>query len=335
MGYGKKARHTTRNLSPLAHSPNSPPKRIKRLENNCTKERTVPRLFFPTSPEEKSWDSDSSPRNHQHSSSERSRTLRRDRCFKSGKLRQRSKRREATDCLTKAKERSKLIVPEEVGDPSEKASISFLPISKDASSLISNRPIYLKATGKFEEPDQEIRSICPICGNNVDKVLLVNWRQQYRLSQSIKMQTNFCLEHRTITAREAWKEKGIPDIDWQGLEERIQKYDQTVKGILNGHVKCHFSEEYKETVRRGGKRTLLKTEDSLTPGYYGPRALTLISRSISKRFRSNLRDAAISNKYVSARGNIMFIQSVIVPEIVTRLVMEDMSVDIADRKSVV
>ncbi|KAJ2906051.1 uncharacterized protein MKZ38_003088 [Zalerion maritima] len=59
-------------------------------------------------------------------------------------------------------------------------------------------------------------------------------------------------------------------------------------------------------------------------GYYGPRGTRIISEFVARRFRKDIRRCAVTNKLVSVRGNMAFIQGVVVPELAVRLVLEDL-----------
>src|SRR5262249_2532417 len=79
---------------------------------------------------------------------------------------------------------------------------------------------------------------------------------------------------------------------------------------------------------------LFKSEDNLTPGYYGPRGLRTMSEGIIRRFSTILRRRAVEDRLVSARGYMGYVQAVLVPELTVRLIMEDMKIGSEDARRV-
>lgn len=166
-------------------------------------------------------------------------------------------------------------------------------------------------------------SVCPMCSKPVDGALLKQFSKQARMN--IDQQMRFCALHRKKEARETWVSKGYPDIDWTTFDRRIASHHQFLKGVLEGE-KCYFRDALDDKVRQGKGRTLKKSDDKMTPGYYGPRGLRVMSESIVKDFSSLLRKRAVEDSLVSARGYTSYVQTVMVPELAVHLIMEDMDV---------
>ena len=165
--------------------------------------------------------------------------------------------------------------------------------------------------------------VCPMCNEKVDQALLDGFTRNKRMK--ISEQQRFCQLHQTESAREAWAVRGYPTIDWDRLEVRISKWHGMLEAILEGGP-SHFSDRFLKKVEEGKNKTVLKTRDSLTPGYYGSRGLRLMTENIIEQFSSLLRKRAVRDRLISARGYTAYVQAVLVPELTVRLIMEDMEV---------
>ncbi|EDN10699.1 predicted protein [Histoplasma mississippiense (nom. inval.)] len=64
-----------------------------------------------------------------------------------------------------------------------------------------------------------------------------------------------------------------------------------------------------------------------TLGYYGPKASDILGEEIAYLFASDLREASKQKSLVQKYGVAMYIQEVLVPEVLTKFVAEDMMVD--------
>ncbi|KAH9902077.1 hypothetical protein F4778DRAFT_736175 [Xylariomycetidae sp. FL2044] len=176
----------------------------------------------------------------------------------------------------------------------------------------------------FEREESPSTPRCPMCHEEVDAELLKKHLDHGRMN--IRKQTAFCRLHKKKTAANSGSKRGYPEIDWENLETRIQKHQGLLKQILEQTKPSHYRELLKEKVQTGKNRTLLKTGDSLTPGYYGPRGLRFMTEYILRTLSSVVRQRAIQDRLISARGYTGYVQAVLVPELTVRLIMEDMSV---------
>jgi hypothetical protein len=173
---------------------------------------------------------------------------------------------------------------------------------------------------------------CPMCREPVDAGLLKQHTLHGRMN--IKKQTAFCREHKRKTARDTRLAKGYPEIDWDSLESRLRRQEELLDGILKGTHSSHYADQLEKRVAAGQNRTLLKTDDSLTPGYYGPRGLRAMTDFITRTFSDTIRKRAIEDRLVSARGYSGYVQTVLVPELAVRLIMEDMRVTEEDAREI-
>ncbi|KAI8959577.1 RTC4-like domain-containing protein [Daldinia sp. FL1419] len=173
---------------------------------------------------------------------------------------------------------------------------------------------------------------CPMCHEAVDAELLKKHSDHGRMS--IKKQTAFCRLHKRRAAMDSGSRKGYPGINWKTLDKRLDKHQDLLKEILEGTRQSHYREVLRENVEMGKNRTLLKTDDSLTPGYYGPRGLRVMTEYIMRTLSSIVRKRAVEDRLVSARGYTGYVQTVLVPELAVRLIMEDMDVAEEDARNV-
>ncbi|KAI1143309.1 hypothetical protein F5Y05DRAFT_368191 [Hypoxylon sp. FL0543] len=173
---------------------------------------------------------------------------------------------------------------------------------------------------------------CPMCHEVVDAELLAKHSDHGRMN--IRKQTAFCRLHKRQTAISARSQRGYPKINWKTLNTRLEKHQDMLKDILEGTRPSYYREVLKENVDSGKNRTLLKTEDSLTPGYYGSRGLRAMTEYIMQTLSPIVRKRAVEDRLVSARGYTGYVQVVLVPELAVRLIMEDMNVAEEDARKI-
>ncbi|KAK1690952.1 RTC4-like domain-containing protein [Colletotrichum godetiae] len=178
---------------------------------------------------------------------------------------------------------------------------------------------------------QVVDARCPMCNEIVDDTLLHDFSKGARLH--IRKQIQFCRLHKKKSAEEAWGARGYPKIDWDVLDTRIASHYNFLRKIINGGS-SHFGDLLLDKVREGKNRTLLKAEDSLTPGYYGPRGLRAFSEHIIGRFSSVLRERAVDDRLISSRGYSSYVEAVLVPELAVLLISDDMVVEAEEARSI-
>ncbi|KAI1111355.1 RTC4-like domain-containing protein [Nemania sp. NC0429] len=177
---------------------------------------------------------------------------------------------------------------------------------------------------EVEELQSTTISRCPMCHEEVDSELLE--KHSNRGKMSVKQQTAFCRLHKRLSAAAAGTEKGYPEIDWEALDSRCGAHRGFLQNILEGKQASHYRNVLKERVDSGKNRTLLTSQDNLTPGYYGPRGLQVMTEFIMGALSDVIRRRAVEDKLISARSYTGYVQTVLVPELAVRLIMEDMSV---------
>ncbi|KAG6363075.1 hypothetical protein INS49_008170 [Diaporthe citri] len=184
-------------------------------------------------------------------------------------------------------------------------------------------PLYPDTTTGKKANMAPDKAPCPMCDEPVDK----QWLSEYSKGQrmSIARQAKFCHQHKKRSARELWKVKGYPEVDWAQLESRIGAHRPYLESLING-AESHFGERLREKIRTGKNRTLFTTDDYPVPGYYGLRGMSAMTESIVDAFSSLLRERAPHDRLISARGHTGYVQSVLVPELGVRLIKEDMGI---------
>lgn len=168
-------------------------------------------------------------------------------------------------------------------------------------------------------------STCPWCGEVVDKALLDEFNKDKDSRLTVAMQTRFCRRHKTRSAKSIYDANKYPEIDWQTLEDRFAKFNPDLRSIINGGA-SHFRMLHEEAIRAGQGR-VMKEDQNMNPGYYGPRGLTVMSDYIVRQFGDELKKRALTDDVIASRGSAAFIQCVLVGELGTRMIMDDMGVD--------
>ncbi|KAI1420394.1 RTC4-like domain-containing protein [Xylaria sp. FL1777] len=177
---------------------------------------------------------------------------------------------------------------------------------------------------EIEETKTTATPRCPICHQEVDHELLEKYSTHGKMS--VKQQTIFCRLHRQQSAAKAGTEKGYPKIDWETLDSRFNSHQDFLQNILEGTQASHYRKVLRERVESGKNRTLLTNHDNFTPGYYGPRGLQVMTQFIMRTLSDVIRRRAVEDKLISARSYTGYVQTVLVPELAVRLIMEDISV---------
>ncbi|KAH6690396.1 RTC4-like domain-containing protein [Plectosphaerella plurivora] len=170
-----------------------------------------------------------------------------------------------------------------------------------------------------------------MCYLPVDRELLRSFSKGKILT--MRQQMKFCNLHKEQSAKDIWKKRGYPSIDWSGMNRRLKRHHRLLGQIINGQ-ESHYRTDLAEKLAKGQERTLRKTERSLAPGYYGNRGLRLMSEHIIQHFSERLREKAVDDPVISGRGTTVFVSKVLVPELATRLIMEDMSVELGEARNI-
>ncbi|KAK3355117.1 RTC4-like domain-containing protein [Neurospora tetraspora] len=163
--------------------------------------------------------------------------------------------------------------------------------------------------------------LCPMCDEEVDKSFFEGFKAKHP-RMTLHQEQQFCQSHKRDSANKEWLEKGYPDIDWTVMDKRIKKHYDFLRSVLNGG-ESYYATVFSNKIKSGQNKTLLKSDGNLTPGYYGMRGLRIMSEHLVNNFSSELRNRAVQDRLVSKRGYMVYVQSVLVPELAVRLIMED------------
>ncbi|KIW07916.1 uncharacterized protein PV09_01825 [Verruconis gallopava] len=170
---------------------------------------------------------------------------------------------------------------------------------------------------------------CPMrCGKILSRRVL----DTLSSTASIKEQQKFCRKHQV---EDAWKEreqKGYPIVDWDNLSKRLRRHNGDIANMIKQPDRLFFRKEMEVRNKKGRDRTLLqhmKNEglEGIGVGYYGSKGLDVMTEHIVNNFATDIRNHAASDKVVAARGVTGYIQMVLVLELATLLIKEDMKVD--------
>jgi hypothetical protein len=184
-------------------------------------------------------------------------------------------------------------------------------------------------------------SICPLCRAPVkEDEYWEFWKGQ---KKTVKNQNRFCRSHQTASAWDEYRSEGYPDIDWNTLPQRIKKYRMDLFKILNNDRPSVYRERY-EPIALTGKAAAVPSrrkdlpehvqqelesyalDDQATyPGYYGPHGRRLITETVMKVLKNEIKNC--SDSVVQGSGPATFVQAVLVPEAAIMLIMEDCGVD--------
>ncbi|KAK5135413.1 hypothetical protein LTR08_005355 [Meristemomyces frigidus] len=179
---------------------------------------------------------------------------------------------------------------------------------------------------------------CTICGTHVELFLKQEFEDQYNRGKQLnyRWQQRFCRYHKQHSARQTWKDRGYPDIDWDGFRARLQKRNHTshLRRIISGETESVYRMQLEKTLKKGGNKSLLQAASDMSDkkgasvGYYGPRGEKLMTEHVLANFADALRDHATKDRLVSVAGVSGgvsgFVQAVLVPELAVSLVSEDL-----------
>ncbi|KAI6249979.1 hypothetical protein HI914_01545 [Erysiphe necator] len=169
---------------------------------------------------------------------------------------------------------------------------------------------------------------CPMCyepvsPNNLRTCGQMNTRQQEQ----------FCLEHRKKSAKNRWEINRYPHIDWDNLDARISKHHKFLERLISGK-ESYYRSLLQDKIDRGKDRNLRTATTNLIPGYYGPRGLRIISENLFRKFTPLLKKRIVQDRLIAARGYTPYVQSVLVPEVATLLIQEDMHITLSEAREI-
>ncbi|KAL4887940.1 RTC4-like domain-containing protein [Aspergillus ambiguus] len=201
------------------------------------------------------------------------------------------------------------------------------PLSSLASSVVDALDNMSDTAEDLIPADQ---ALCPWCKEPVDPRALMRFQAQSK--QRIREQQRFCESHKTGSAEKEWREKGYPEIDWEGFDERIKRHFDDIESILLPDSTSYYRNILDESLKSGQTTNFRLTLDgdgleTISCGYYGTRGAAKMLHGLTDRFSRTLRRLAAEDHIVKKIGVVGYAQHVLVPELATRLVKEDMGVN--------
>ncbi|GAM82749.1 hypothetical protein ANO11243_007350 [Dothideomycetidae sp. 11243] len=186
---------------------------------------------------------------------------------------------------------------------------------------------------------------CPVCAKSVAKSFKSDWEMDNCNGRrmNLKMQEKFCRAHRAHEARDTWKQRKYPELDWTALPKRLTKLKSRIDRILDNKVPSSFRDEFQASVKENSSRTVMKAWESesnkwVRAGYYGSKGAKMMSDYSLKTFDKKLSRLAGQDKSLAtasvAGGVSGFVQAVVVPELALALIMEDMGTDAEEARTV-
>jgi hypothetical protein len=153
------------------------------------------------------------------------------------------------------------------------------PLSSPSSSTCEQMSQLEQLAGKENrQPSPPRRALCPMCHKEVDWASLELFKAQTK--QRIREQVMFCESHKLRSAMDLWRERGYPNIDWDGFEERVQSYFPQLEKLLVPGAFSYYRNILSTSFAPGKARnSRVRASDSerletMTCGYYGTMGAT-------------------------------------------------------------
>ncbi|KAF2088108.1 hypothetical protein K490DRAFT_56126 [Saccharata proteae CBS 121410] len=187
-----------------------------------------------------------------------------------------------------------------------------------------------KPSSTYEDPGR-----CPMCKAPVDPSLIKSWTG-LRTRMNVRTQMRFCTHHKRLEAEEEYRARDYPAINWETLPSRFPSYRSHLVDILTQTRPSYFRKQLADRAARGANRARRSKlvggvdEQELkasSPGYYGSRGRQVMEGWIMREMMDEIRARAGEDRLIGTKGVSGYIQVVLVPELATLLVMEDMEAE--------
>ncbi|KAJ5636618.1 uncharacterized protein N7484_009931 [Penicillium longicatenatum] len=204
------------------------------------------------------------------------------------------------------------------------------PLSSPSSSIMEalQHEAGFESDADRASPDPPHKALCPMCNAEVDPEILRQFQAQP--NQRLREQQRFCTSHKQDTATKEWEAQGYPEINWDTFEQRLEKHFPDMDQYLDPQQPSYYR-NILESAQQAGKSLRLTLNDdgieTISCGYYGTKGAQKMLYVVMERFGVRLRRLAKDDALVAKVGVAGYAQSVIVPELATRLIKEDMGVD--------
>jgi hypothetical protein len=128
---------------------------------------------------------------------------------------------------------------------------------------------------------EEKETECKTCFQEVDRALV----EKYPWPSSCPTMHDkriFCNWHKTEEAKQEWKCKGYPTINWVELKKKLDDYNSQLQQVIDEPETSHYRKELKDKTKTGKGQSLARMEQNglegvdLELGFYGYRGLTMM-----------------------------------------------------------
>ncbi|KAL5594490.1 hypothetical protein BROUX41_001422 [Berkeleyomyces rouxiae] len=137
----------------------------------------------------------------------------------------------------------------------------------------------------------------------------------------VRRMVDFCEIHTRQDAEEAWKKQNLPEIDWDGLSVRVGRFKDTLVDVILCKRPSEFRDKLAKNIQAPRKLNIATERPPL--GYYGVRGMYSVQECIYNLLGKMIQQQALADKVISSRGWMFFTESVLVPETIVCLIMED------------
>lgn len=209
--------------------------------------------------------------------------------------------------------------------------IAFTRTSSCGRLSDSDDSTHVKKKQKSPKKRKPTTSNCPVCSTSLSedaKKLLASFGSTLDTRQRI----DFCKGHKKLDAIKAAANSKYPaaDINWQNIRDRASAYMAALEAIVKGERQTRFrgsaSDDAKKT--KGNVKAVFQSNfQGYTPGYYGPKGAFIFGEMILSKLGGVLSQYGSRDELIAKSGAAAFTQTVLVPELAVRLIMEDMNVD--------
>ncbi|OJD27166.1 hypothetical protein ACJ73_01437 [Blastomyces percursus] len=134
-----------------------------------------------------------------------------------------------------------------------------------------------------------------------------------------------------MTAEDQRRECCYPIIDWNTVEDRLARLSPMIQSIIRAKTKSFFEASIEDNLQ-----SLSRGSNFHGAGYDGPKGLDIIDHHIAGAHDSHITAAPLEKlKFIRRCGGVpAYIQEVLVPEVLTKLITEDMGVSDCQARSV-
>lgn len=224
---------------------------------------------------------------------------------------------------------------------------STLPFSVSTSSFESPDSVTGSSNGcgevYFEEPPEFDIDILKSCRPSPRTCKFCRKKIPSNFTESpptaTRARIGYCQRHENASILQDGKARGFPtSFDFQTVRSRIIRLIPNVRKMISRRKESEFLIDIRaKTSRRNAAApmTMMTLFEDAQPGYYGPRGSELISEIVMKRLGDKIRNRESLLESLKFCGGVMgYISAIIVPEVGTLLIMDDIDVERTEAKKI-